>query len=157
MNRDFMLWLVIAGLLIGVTGTAAYKMSRGIRNNNPGNIRHSGDAWQGKSATQTDLEFVQFDSPGYGIRALAKLLKNYQDRYGLNTVRGIIDRYAPPSENLTGSYIAHVAKAMQISPDAQINVKNPETLFPLVSAIITHENGINPYPDALIHQSIGMA
>lgn len=139
------------------TGTAVYTLSRGLRNNNPGNIRHGGSQWQGMRPEQTDDAFVQFISPGYGIRALGVLLKNYQSKYGLNTVRGIIDRYAPPSENVTGAYIAHVAKAMNLSPDVPLNLQNPDTLVPMVNAIIRHENGVNPYPEALVRQSVSMA
>ena len=77
MNRDILLFIAIAALAIAATGTGIYLMARGIRNNNPGNIRHGGSKWQGMSETQTDDEYIQFDDPVYGIRALAKLLKNY--------------------------------------------------------------------------------
>jgi hypothetical protein len=158
LNRDFLIWLAIGAALIAATGTgvALYNMSRGLRNNNPGNIRHGGSQWQGMRPEQTDTDFVQFVSPGYGIRALGKLLQNYQSRYGLNTVRAIVDRYAPPSENVTGAYIDHVARAMQVSPDAPLNLQDTATLAPLVNAIIKHENGLNPYPDALVRQSLAM-
>lgn len=79
---------------------------RGIRNNNPGNIRWGSD-WKGlkKDGKQQDPSFCVFETPEYGIRALAKLLQNYQLLYGLNTPRKIINRYAPPTENETVSYI----------------------------------------------------
>ena len=154
-DKDFLLFIGIGALLIAATGTVIYMGARGIRNNNPGNIRHGGSQWQGMSAQQTDPEYVQFDDPAYGIRALALLLKNYQARYGLNTVRGIIDRWAPPSENLTGAYIAHVAKRLGVTPDQPINVQ--ERLVPLVESIILHENGINPYPADLIAKGVSLA
>lgn len=83
---------------------------RGIRNNNPGNIRWGAD-WQGlkKDGKLQDPSFCVFKSPVWGIRALAKLLKNYQRLYGLNTPRKIINRYAPPNENQTQAYIQSVA------------------------------------------------
>ena len=73
---------------------------RGIRNNNPGNIRWGSD-WKGlkKDGKQQDPSFCIFETPEYGIRALAKLLRNYQRLYGLNTPYRIISRYAPPTEN----------------------------------------------------------
>lgn len=75
-------------------------VTRGIRNNNPGNIRISTANWQGKiPITQnTDGAFEQFVSMGYGIRALYRLLITYFG-YGLNTVDAIIDRYAPAGDN----------------------------------------------------------
>ena len=130
-------------------------MARGIRNNNPGNIRHSSSQWQGLSASQTDPAFVQFDDPVYGIRALAKLLKNYQSRHGLNTVRGLIDRWAPPTENDTGAYVAHVARAAGVDPDQTIDVN--EHIVPIVTTIIKHENGDNPYSPDTISKGIGLA
>lgn len=121
---------------------AKTNLPRGIRNNNPGNIR-IGQKWQGRvtSFEQTDQSFDQFIDPTWGIRALAALLVNYQDKYKLNTVRGIIDRWAPPNENDTASYINQVAKAVQVKPDQPLDLHRYETLRPLVESIIRHENG----------------
>lgn len=154
MNRDWLLWLAVVALLIGA-GTGFYIMSRGIRNNNPGNIRHGTSQWQGMSAEQTDAAFIQFDDPVYGIRALAKLLKNYQSRYALLTVRQIINRWAPPSENDTGAYVEHVARVANLNPDAAMKIT--DHLFPIVVAIIKHENGYNPYGTDQISQGISLA
>jgi hypothetical protein len=156
MNKDWLLFLAIAALLIAGTGAAVYVGTRGIRNNNPGNIRHGSSQWQGMSSDQTgDSAFVQFDAPEYGIRALTKLLRNYQDRYGLDTIRQIINKYAPPSENDTGAYVASVAGRVGVDPDARINVNN--IIVPLVTAIIKHENGIQPYSAQIISTGISLA
>ncbi len=156
MNRDFLIFLSIAALLIAGTGGAIYMQSRGLRNNNPGNIRHGTSQWRGMSSDQSnDSEFVQFDAPEYGIRALARLLRNYQSRHGLYTVRQIITRYAPPAENITGAYVDHVARVVGVNPDARIDVN--EKMVPLVNAIIKHENGINPYSADVISTGIGLA
>jgi hypothetical protein len=128
---------------------------RGIRNNNPGNIRHSGSQWQGMAAQQTDTAFVQFVSPEYGIRALAKLLANYYTRDGLNTVRQIISKYAPSNENNTDAYAQAVARALGVTPDTVISV--PQHLAALVEAIIQHENGQQPYQMAQINTGVLMA
>lgn len=130
-------------------------MARGIRNNNPGNIRHGASKWQGMSGEQTDSEYIQFDDPVFGIRALAKLLKNYQARYGLNTVRQIINRWAPPSENETGAYVDHVARVVGVHPDKAINVT--DKIVPMVTAIIKHENGVQPYTPDQISQGISLS
>ena len=52
-------------------------MTRGIRNNNPLNIRHSADRWQGAAEEQNDPSFVQFKSMAYGYRAAWKTLESY--------------------------------------------------------------------------------
>ena len=85
--------------------------SRGIRNNNPLNIRRvAGTTWKGQRAEQTDREFVQFDSLEWGIRAAFCLLRTYERKYHLNSIAGIIMRWAPPSENQTGQYIRNVCR-----------------------------------------------
>src|SRR5579872_14880 len=87
-------------------------LPRGIRNNNPGNIRRSIDKWQGLADPdhQTDPDFFIFQNPIYGIRAIARILITYQDKYGLQGVKGIISRWAPSSENKTDAYVAAVVK-----------------------------------------------
>ena len=81
---------------------------RGIRNNNPGNLRRTDDPWQGLAETQTDTEFFVFQSPIYGIRALARTLIKYQDKHRLCTIRQLIGRWAPNTENDTVAYIKAV-------------------------------------------------
>ena len=80
-------------------------MNRGIRNNNPLNIRHSADRWQGAREVQTDKSFVQFESMAYGYRAVWKTLQSYYNRFCQQSkpfsVQNIISRWAPPSENDT--------------------------------------------------------
>ncbi|EBQ8821314.1 TPA: structural protein [Salmonella enterica] len=119
---------------------------RGIRNNNPGNIRQ-GDDWQGlvPKAQRTDKSFCQFITPEYGIRAMIIILRNYQRRHGLSTVTGIINRWAPPDENNTQAYIDSVAKATGVTPDQHIDTTDSRFMMKLLQAIIRHENGIQPY------------
>lgn len=146
----------LAGAAAGIGGTLLEAIGmRGIRNNNPGNIRHSATRWQGMSAAQTDPAFVQFESAEYGIRALSKLLDTYSTSYGLRTVAGIIGRYAPSSENNTGSYINAVASALGVAPSQPFDVQARKS--ELVQAIIRHENGINPYAIATIQTGLLMA
>ena len=87
--------------------------TRGIRNNNPLNIRHSPSRWQGMAVEQTDPSFVQFRSMAYGYRAACKVLQTYYQRFRTEgkpfTVRTIISRWAPPEDNNdTESYIRSV-------------------------------------------------
>lgn len=127
--------------------------TRGIRNNNPGNIRH-GAQWQGMAQDQMDASFVQFTDAKFGIRAIARILLSYE-RQGYNTVRQIINRWAPPNENNTDAYIAAVAHDCHLGVDEAMDVQ--ALLAPLVTAIIQHENGSQPYPLETIAQGVALA
>ena len=82
-------------------------LPRGIRNNNPLNIRRSKDQWQGLRAQQTDASFCQFETLEYGWRAAFYLLtRTYYHKYRLFTIRAIISKWAPPNENLTAIGVA---------------------------------------------------
>ncbi|HGM7056765.1 TPA: structural protein [Serratia marcescens] len=131
---------------------------RGIRNNNPGNIRW-GDDWRGlvPDAQRTDKSFCQFTSPEYGIRAMIVILRNYQRKRGLKTVADIINRWAPPVENNTLAYINSVAKSVGVDPDQVIDVMDSRVMIPLLEAIITHENGVQPYDIDVFVMAIDLA
>jgi hypothetical protein len=95
--------------------------ARGLRNNNPLNIRRSGDKWQGLRAQQEDKEFFQFSEMKWGWRAAFRLLcHTYYGKYKLRTIRAIINRWAPPKENNTSNYIKHVAERTGIVPDQEL-------------------------------------
>lgn len=135
-----------------------HKAPRGIRNNNPGNIDRTNERWQGMSADQSaDERFVVFDSAEWGIRALTKVLRNYGLRHDINSVRGVIERWAPSVENNTEAYINQVASALGVNPDQIIDLQDPDTLQPLVTAIIKHENGQQPYTAELIRKGVERA
>ncbi|MCZ4330785.1 hypothetical protein [Castellaniella denitrificans] len=119
------------------------KQSRGIRNHNPGNIRH-GDPWQGLAKDQPDKDFATFASAAYGIRALARTLITYQDKYGLRTIRQIIGRWAPPKENYTNAYVRAVAVQTGRAANDRLDMQSYADLRPLVEAIIRHENTKGP-------------
>ena len=117
-------------------------LPRGIRNNNPGNLRISSSPWQGKIpiAQNTDGAFEQFVNYSYGIRAMTKLLINYIQS-GRNTISSILYRYAPPSDNNdTAAYVRAVATATGIGPETPLTV-NRSVLQRLVIAMAKHENG----------------
>ena len=164
MNRSTILALILAALALVYFRkpivSEVKKLTRGIRNHNPGNIERTSIRWQGMSADQSgDPRFVVFDSAEYGVRALARVLQNYANQ-GRITVRAIIERWAPPSvngrvENDTGAYVNAVAAALNVNPDSPINVGS--ALPDLVRAIIRHENGFNPYSDDTINAGVRMA
>ena len=130
-------------------------LPRGIRNNNPGNLENNGINWVGLSSSQTDSRFYQFTDAKYGIRALARVLKTYERKYGLNTVEGIINRWAPAHENNTDSYIEHVSSVLGVRRDQPFDVS--QNLVPLTEAIILHENGSNPYSMDKIVEGVMLA
>jgi hypothetical protein len=125
---------------------------RGIRNNNPLNIRHSADQWQGVRQEQTDKSFVQFKSMAYGYRAAWKTLQSYYNRFCQQskafTVRNIIHRWAPPNENDTEAYIRTVLTLSGIGTQENLlppnNVIGYERLSKLLAAMTVMENGIRP-------------
>lgn len=131
------------------------KPTRGIRNNNPGNIRH-GDKWQGMAVEQPDKSFITFVSPEYGIRALAKILITYEIK-GVNTVLRIISRWAPPNENDTPRYIDFVAGRLGVDMNDVIDVDSYAVMLPLVTAIIEFENGQQPYTLNTLKEGLRLA
>lgn len=126
--------------------------SRGIRNNNPGNIKTSKIKWQG--AVGNDGSFVTFKTPEHGIRALSKLLNVYSTKYNLNTPSAIINRWAPSVENQTQKYANFVARKLGTKPDAKIDMKDKKVIAQLVKAIIEYENGSVPYDETTIMNAI---
>lgn len=116
------------------------KIPRGIRNNNPLNIR-IGNSWIGEVKNPTDNEFEQFVHVCYGLRAGFILLKRYINRYKLNTIKKIISRWAPGNENNTRSYINQVARGMNIEPDTPLLYEDQDTICTLVYEMVYVENG----------------
>ena len=128
---------------------------RGLRNNNPGNIRISTIPWDGKVpvSQNTDGDFEQFYNAEDGIRAMARNLLTYYNR-GLDTIEKMISTWAPSNENDTAAYIRSVSMKTGIDSKAKYPRDN---IAPLVKAIIVHENGLNPYSDAVINRAIERA
>lgn len=115
---------------------------RGIRENNPGNLKYNAtDKWQGLAIVPTDGIFFVFKDAVYGMRALARTLIAYQDKNGCKTVTDFINRWAPPIENVTASYVDFVAHYMEITPVTEINVHLYSYIRPMIEAIIQQENG----------------
>lgn len=122
------------------------ELPRGVRNFNPGNIR-DGEPWQGLvgKADDHDVSFCVFKDPTWGIRAICRILIGYQDNYGIRTIRGVINRWAPSVENDTNAYIAAVDGALDFAgADDQLDLHTYAHLKPLVEALIRHENGKGP-------------
>ncbi len=128
-------------------------MTRGLRNNNPLNIRHSADRWQGARIMQTDKDFVQFKDIKWGFRAAWKILDTYcltfKKEGKAYNVRNIIGRWAPPTENDTDAYVRAVVKLSGLGgnenmprPKHYWNFEEVDKLVRLIRAMVCVENGI---------------
>ena len=115
-------------------------LPRGLRNNNPGNIRRSAVRYCGEVVPSQDTAFKQFQSIAWGYRAVFVLLDSYRRR-GLLTLRQMIARYAPPAENDTEVYLRQVAQRSGLAPDAPVDTLDPEQMVPIVAAMSGVENG----------------
>ena len=128
----------------------AQPLPRGIRNNNPLNIRHSKDRWQGARKEQTDKSFVQFETMAYGYRAAWKVMESYwkyfHDLPKAFNVRNIISRWAPPTENDTEAYIRSIEKLTGIGEEEKllspIYLNGYHHLARLIAGMTVMENGI---------------
>ncbi|EPT4022336.1 hypothetical protein ACVQMG_000495 [Enterobacter roggenkampii] len=127
---------------------------RGIRNNNPGNIEFAG-----QDGATSDGRFAKFRTPFEGLRALSRQLLRYYDGKTtgkqLRTISDIVNTWAPPTkdgkvENDTLAYIAHISQMLGVSPDAQINMRDPNVMAAMMNGIIQKENGRNPYGDEMV-------
>ena len=127
---------------------------RGIRNNNPGNIEFAG-----QDGATSDGRFAKFRTPFEGLRALSRQLLRYYDGKTtgkqLRTISDIVNTWAPPTkygkvENDTLAYIAHISQMLGVSPDAQINMRDPNVMAAMMNCIIQKENGRNPYGDEMV-------
>lgn len=116
------------------------KIPRGIRNNNPLNIR-IGNKWIGEVDCPADKKFEQFTSMDYGIRAGFYLIRRYINRYGLRTIEDIISRWAPSKENNTSNYISIVQKLSGIDAHEVLTFEDRDKMLALVDAMIYVECG----------------
>jgi hypothetical protein len=132
------------------------KRTRGVRTNNPGNLRATKVDWYGQVGVDS-YGMCIFDTPENGIRALARQLLAYYNKYGLRTVDQIISRWAPPSENNTTSYIVHVANELGVNPQDRLMLPGQTTVKQLTVAIIRHECAGYTYPDDVINQGVTRA
>ncbi|WP_227136588.1 hypothetical protein [Kosakonia radicincitans] len=125
---------------------------RGIRNNNPGNLEFAG-----QDGATSDGRFAQFRTPFEGLRAMSRQLLRYYDGKTtgkqLRTVSDIVSTWAPKSENDTLAYIAHISQMLGVSPDAQINLRDPNVMATMMNGIIQKENGRNPYGDEMVRSA----
>lgn len=137
---------VVQGPIQAPYGEAG-RNSRGLRNNNAGNVRSA------PNAVGHDGGFPIFANPRDGNAALARQLMLYGDR-GNNTLSGIIHTYAPSNENNTQAYINAVSRMTGFNPYDRLDLHSPDVLQQLIPAIIKHENGTQPFSSEEINLAI---
>lgn len=122
---------------IPAAGEVSYigtKAPKGIRNNNPGNIRKD------QHSFQTYGTFAE------GVEALGKQLKRYQNS-GARTVADLVRTWAPANENDTGSYIKRVSQYLSsrlganVGAHTALDLRDPNVMQAMIEAITRHENG----------------
>ena len=114
---------------------------RGLRNNNPLNIRHNADVFQGETKGN-DTSFKTFSSMAYGYRAAFVTLATYLSR-GWNTIEKIVARWAPPIENDTEKYVASVENWSGVPRNRELTVSDGADFILIVAAMSFMENSKN--------------
>lgn len=115
-------------------------MSRGLNNNNPGNIEQNSDVFQGEVRPSQDKRFKQFKTMAYGYRAMFVDLST-KNRRGLNTIHKIIYTWAPPKENDTEKYIECVEKWSGVNRHKKLTLNSGDDYIEIVAAMSRMENG----------------
>lgn len=131
------------------------KIPRGIRNNNPLNIR-IGNEWLGERPNPTDRTFEEFCMMTYGLRAAFIILRRYIKRYQLNTIAEIIPRWSPEGEDKERTYIEVVCLRSGLSAYTTITYENKATMVALVEAMAYFECGV-PISRTLIEKAYDIA
>lgn len=132
--------------------------TRGYRNNNPGNIRKSGDPWQGLDTPSDDGAFFRFKEMYWGVRAMARIIINYQDKHSLNSITEIVTRWAPASDNNhTDAYIAAVERDSGLPRHKILDTHAYVHLKPLIAAMIKVECAGLVLPDAVMDRGLALA
>jgi hypothetical protein len=148
-SADLKILCLILSLLVS-NAIANELEPRGIRNNNPGNLRP--DVWTGwPNAINADEDgYIVFKRPIDGVRAIVINLNIYKKKHGINTVSGIINRWTNDiSPERRVSYIKFVSDNLGVYPDAILNLDDALTLKKLTKSIIFYENGIDPYSEKI--------
>lgn len=109
---------------------------RGIRNNNPGNLKLTNIPWKGKIPNQfnTDGIFEQFENWYYGVRAMWKDISG-DILEGKNTIRKLITEYSATDRE---AYIDFVSAFTGIGKDSRLSDID---MYSLLDAMSRFENG----------------
>lgn len=150
----------------------AKEKTLGVRLNNPGNIEW-GSPWEGlvpraqsryaTTGTAQQKRFCEFKDAASGLRAIARTILTYADKRvgadgsAIDTVREVIARWAPASENDVDAYANHVAQVVGVGPDSKVDLKDYTVMRALVVGIVAHENAGYAYPAATVDEGLRRA
>lgn len=125
-------------------GPAPANTPRGLRNNNPTNVKAlpHGQLWNGQTGVD-DQGHAVFGTMEDGLRAARTNLQSYATNHGINTVSGVVSRWAPPGldGSHTGEYAKYVAANMGVTPNQPLDMSDPKVQRGLVENIVNFENG----------------
>ena len=121
-------------------------MPRGIRNNNPLNIR-KGSTWKGERPIQSDQAFEEFVSMEWGIRAGIKLIRNHITGFNgkrptANTIKKLISVWAPAKVNNTEAYIRTVCQQTAIGRNDLLHANDRRSIIAIARAMAYVECGV---------------
>ncbi len=125
----------------------------GYKGCNPLNVKVFGNKWDGLIGNDEKQHGI-FATPMDGIRAGVKVIQCYDKKYGINTVEGIISRFAAAEDSTRSAYISNVCKAVGVAPDEKLDVKNPEVMQKLITAMIKQEIGAVAYSEETISAGV---
>ena len=144
-NRTMIISVSLAILITGLLIAKKMKsylnnanLSRGLKNNNPGNIRLTADKWLGQvpATDSTDKSFVQFSAVAYGFRAMITVIMNIILKRKPRDLREFVNIYAPPIENNSSNYYSFLLNS------GSKNIPGTESeMILLVYNMIIMENG----------------
>ncbi len=130
---------------------------RGERNNNPLNMDYNHIPWDGLADPKDwagEPRFAVFQDPEHGIRAAVVNMRTHFSRDPQLSLGGLVAIWAPPNENDTTAYLAHVVLLTKIPVTHIVDLHDTVFVTTLVKALITHECGRCIYPDTLIARAL---
>jgi hypothetical protein len=121
-------------------GGAQSGVPRGIRNNNPGNVKAlpNGQMWQGQTGVD-EMGHAIFANPTDGVHATLTNLQTYANKHGINTVAGIAQRWKGQGD--ASGYTQYLAKQVGVKPGDKIDLNDPAILGKVAQGIFQFENG----------------
>lgn len=96
------------------------KDSIASRNNNPGNLMYASQPSAIKGEARGKGYWAKFETPEAGFAALMRQVDLDKSPERDHTIQSFLEKYAPPTENNTSSYIAKLEKQFGVSADTKL-------------------------------------
>lgn len=129
-------------------------LPRGVRNNNPLNIRLSSQVFRGEVTNIYEKEFKCFRSMVWGFRAAFCIIRTYITLKGCKTPRQIIHRWCP--DDSAARYVDFVCSRCNVDPDGALSFVSRLVMVALVSAMAKFETGVE-FPQSLVDKGYQLA